>query len=115
MAIKRMDNVLIVVDDLEAAKTFFTDLGLVLEGQSTVEGPLTGALVGLKDVKSTLRWMISTDLYRICAQGALRSSVRCSTKARIGLRTYAGQRASSLHLPSNWVDPRPKVTQHAAA
>jgi catechol 2,3-dioxygenase-like lactoylglutathione lyase family enzyme len=33
----RMDNVLIVVDDLEAAKAFFTELGMELEGEATVE------------------------------------------------------------------------------
>lgn len=61
MTLKRMDNVLIVVDDLEAAKAFFTDLGLVLEGESTVEGPLVGALIGLKDVKSTIAMMRTPD------------------------------------------------------
>src|SRR4051794_8378816 len=40
MTLKRMDNVLIVVDDLEAVKSFFIELGLKLEGESTVEGPL---------------------------------------------------------------------------
>ena len=35
MTIKRMDNVLIVVDDLEAVKAFFIDLGLEPEGQTT--------------------------------------------------------------------------------
>src|SRR5437870_3493286 len=39
MTLKRMDNVLIVVDDLEAAKAFFIELGLKLEGETTVEGP----------------------------------------------------------------------------
>ena len=34
-----MDNVLIVVDDLEATKAFFAELGLELEGETTVEGP----------------------------------------------------------------------------
>ena len=43
MALKRMDNVLIVVDDLEAAKAFFLELGLKLEGESTVEGLWLGA------------------------------------------------------------------------
>src|SRR5437016_5835617 len=54
MAIKRMDNVLIVVDDLAAVKAFFIELGLTLEGESTVEGPLVGKLIGLKDVRATL-------------------------------------------------------------
>jgi hypothetical protein len=40
MPIKRMDNVLIVVDDLEAVKAFFIELGLTLEGETTVEGAL---------------------------------------------------------------------------
>jgi len=54
MAIKRMDNVLIVVDDLEATKAFFIELGLTLVGEATVEGPLIGNLIGLKDVRATL-------------------------------------------------------------
>ncbi len=54
MSIKRMDNVLIVVDDLEATKAFFLELGLKLEGEATVEGPKVGALIGLSDVKATL-------------------------------------------------------------
>jgi len=39
MALKRMDNVLIVVEDLEAAKAFFAELGMELEGETQVEGP----------------------------------------------------------------------------
>ncbi len=54
MTIKRMDNVLIVVDDLDATKAFFIDLGLTLEGETTVEGPLIGKLIGLEDVRATL-------------------------------------------------------------
>lgn len=54
MTVTRMDNVLIVVDDLEATKAFFIALGLKLEGQATVEGPLIGKLIGLKEVRATL-------------------------------------------------------------
>ena len=61
MAIKRMDNVLIVVDDLEAAKAFFTELGLELEGETTVEGPMVGNLIGLEDVRATLAMMRTPD------------------------------------------------------
>jgi catechol 2,3-dioxygenase-like lactoylglutathione lyase family enzyme len=56
-----MDNVLLVVDDLEAAKAFFTDIGLELEGEETVEGPLVGSLIGLKDVRATLAMMRTPD------------------------------------------------------
>ena len=61
MSIKRLDNVLIVVDDLEAAKAFFIELGLALEGETTVEGPLLGKLIGLKDVRATLAMMRTPD------------------------------------------------------
>ena len=61
MTVKRMDNVLIVVDDLEAAKAFFLELGLTLEGEQTVEGPLIGQLIGLKDVRATLAMLRTPD------------------------------------------------------
>src|SRR6188768_2358957 len=61
MAIKRMDNVLIVVDDLEAAKAFFIELGLTLEGEQTVEGPAVGELIGLTDVRATLAMLRTPD------------------------------------------------------
>src|ERR1041385_4247861 len=61
MTLKRMDNVLIVVDDLEAVKAFFIELGLTLEGETTVEGPLIGSLIGLKDVRATLAMMRTPD------------------------------------------------------
>ena len=48
MALRRMDNVLLVVDDLEAVKAFFVELGLELEGETTVEGPAVGRLIGLE-------------------------------------------------------------------
>src|ERR1041384_7032700 len=61
MALRRMDNVLIVVDDLEAIKAFFIELGLKLEGETTVEGPLVGKLVGLKNVRATLAMLRTPD------------------------------------------------------
>src|SRR3954463_577248 len=61
MSVKRMDNVLIVVDDLEAVKAFFIELGLKLEGETTVEGPSVGELIGLKDVRATLAMMRTPD------------------------------------------------------
>ena len=56
-----MDNVLIVVEDLEAAKAFFTELGMELEGETTVEGPSVDSLIGLKDVRATLALMRTPD------------------------------------------------------
>jgi catechol 2,3-dioxygenase-like lactoylglutathione lyase family enzyme len=61
MTLKKIDNVLIVVDDLDAVKAFFIELGLKLEGETTVEGPLVGNLIGLKDVRATLAMMRTPD------------------------------------------------------
>jgi catechol 2,3-dioxygenase-like lactoylglutathione lyase family enzyme len=61
MTIKRMDNVLIVVDDLDAVKAFFIDLGLTLEGETTVEGPDVGRLIGLENVRATLAMLRTPD------------------------------------------------------
>jgi catechol 2,3-dioxygenase-like lactoylglutathione lyase family enzyme len=56
-----MDNVLIVVDDLEAVKSFFLELGLELEGETTVDDPSVGRLVGLQNVRATLAMMRTPD------------------------------------------------------
>jgi catechol 2,3-dioxygenase-like lactoylglutathione lyase family enzyme len=56
-----MDNVLIVVDDLEAAKAFFFELGMELEGETTVEGSSVDRLVGLQNVRATLALMRTPD------------------------------------------------------
>jgi len=56
-----MDNVLIVVDDLEAAKAFFAELGMELEGETTVEGPSVDRLIGIQNVRATLALMRTPD------------------------------------------------------
>ena len=54
MTLLRMDNVLIVVEDLEAAKAFFIELGLELDGETTVEGPWVDQTIGLTDVRADI-------------------------------------------------------------
>lgn len=49
-----MDNVLIVVDDLEAVKAFFFELGFELEGETTVGGSTVDRLIDLQNVRATL-------------------------------------------------------------
>ena len=61
MTVLRMDNLLIVVDDLKAAIAFFTELGLVLEGESTVEGEWVDRIVGLDGVRSDIAMMRTPD------------------------------------------------------
>jgi len=57
----RMDNILIVVDDLEATKEFFLQLGFELEGETTVEGSSVDRLLGLQHVRATLVFMRTPD------------------------------------------------------
>jgi catechol 2,3-dioxygenase-like lactoylglutathione lyase family enzyme len=59
--LKRMDNVLIVVEDLEAVKAFFLELGLELKGGTTMEGPLVARLIGLNNVRATLAMLRTPD------------------------------------------------------
>ena len=61
MTLRRMDNVLIVVDDLEAAKAFFAELGMELEGEATNEGPSVDRVVGLDDVRADIAMMRTPD------------------------------------------------------
>jgi catechol 2,3-dioxygenase-like lactoylglutathione lyase family enzyme len=61
MTLQRMDNVLIVVEDLEAVKAFFTELGMEVEGEATVEGPWVDSTVGLKDVRADIVMMRPPD------------------------------------------------------
>src|SRR5882724_8153818 len=61
MAILRMDNVLIVVEDLKAAKAFFAELGMELEGETTVEGRWVDRVVGLDGVRADITMMRTPD------------------------------------------------------
>ena len=61
MTIRRMDNVLIVVDDLEAAKAFFSELGMELEGETPVAGRSVDRVVGLDDVRADIAMMRTPD------------------------------------------------------
>jgi len=61
MTVLRMDNVLLVVDDLEAVKAFFTELGLELEGETIVEGDSVDRLIGLDGVRATIASMRTPD------------------------------------------------------
>src|SRR6201986_2887596 len=61
MALKRMDNVGIVVEDLEATIEFFRELGLELEGRATVEGEWSGRVTGLGDQRVEIAMMRTPD------------------------------------------------------
>jgi catechol 2,3-dioxygenase-like lactoylglutathione lyase family enzyme len=61
MTLRRMDNVLIVVEDLEAAQAFFAELGMELDGETTVEGPWAGKVIGLDNVRADITMMRTPD------------------------------------------------------
>ena len=61
MTLKRMDNILIVVDDLEAAKAFFFELGMELVGEMSVEGGWVDRIVGLENVRCEIATLRTPD------------------------------------------------------
>jgi len=61
MAVKRMDNVGIVVESLDAAISFFAELGLELEGRAMVEGEWAGRVTGLGDQRVEIAMMRTPD------------------------------------------------------
>lgn len=61
MTIKRMDNVGIVVEDLDAAIEFFAELGLTLEGRMPIEGDWAGRVTGLRGQRVEIAMMRTPD------------------------------------------------------
>ena len=61
MTVKRMDNVGIVVDDLDAAIEFFTELGLTFEGRAPIEGEWAGGVTGLRNMRVEIAMMRTPD------------------------------------------------------
>jgi catechol 2,3-dioxygenase-like lactoylglutathione lyase family enzyme len=84
VTIQRMDNVGIVVDDLDAAVAFFTELGMELEGRMPIEGSWAGNVVGLDDMRSEIAMMRIPD-----------------APGRLELTTYHNPKA---------ITPRPEIT-----
>jgi catechol 2,3-dioxygenase-like lactoylglutathione lyase family enzyme len=61
MAIQRMDNIGVVVDDLDAAIAFFVELGMELEGEAAVEGSWVDRVVGIDDVRVDIAMVRTPD------------------------------------------------------
>ena len=61
MTVKRLDNVGIVVEDLDAAIEFFTELGLTLEGRMPIEGEWAGRVTGLRGQRVEIAMMRTPD------------------------------------------------------
>jgi catechol 2,3-dioxygenase-like lactoylglutathione lyase family enzyme len=61
MAVKRLDNIGIVVEDLDAAIDFFRELGLDFEGRATIEGEWAGRVTGLGHQRVEIAMMRTPD------------------------------------------------------
>jgi catechol 2,3-dioxygenase-like lactoylglutathione lyase family enzyme len=61
MTVKRMDNVGIVVEDIDAAIEFFTELGLTLEGRMPIEGEWAGRVTGVRGQRVEIAMMSTPD------------------------------------------------------
>jgi catechol 2,3-dioxygenase-like lactoylglutathione lyase family enzyme len=87
-----MDNVLIVVDDLEAAKAFFFELGMDLEGETLVEGDWVDRVVGLENVRAEIAMMRTPDghgrveLTKFQAPAAVRAEPKNAPANALGIR-----------------------------
>ncbi|TMR02203.1 VOC family protein [Actinomadura soli] len=92
MTIRRMDNVLIVVNDLEAAIAFFTELGMELEGKALVEGSWADRVVGLDGVRADIVMMRTPDghgrveLTRFHTPSAISSEPQNASANTLGIR-----------------------------
>jgi catechol 2,3-dioxygenase-like lactoylglutathione lyase family enzyme len=92
MTILRMDNVLIVVDDLEAAIAFFVELGMELEGRAPVEGDSVDRVVGLDGVRADIAMMRTPDghgrveLTRFHTPSAISSEPQNAPANTLGIR-----------------------------
>jgi catechol 2,3-dioxygenase-like lactoylglutathione lyase family enzyme len=92
MTLKRMDNILINVEDMDAAKAFFTELGMRLEGETTVEGPWADSVVGLEGVRADIAMMVTPDgqgrveLSRFHSPDAVRTEPHPAPSNALGMR-----------------------------
>jgi catechol 2,3-dioxygenase-like lactoylglutathione lyase family enzyme len=90
--LQRMDNVLIVVEDLEAGKAFFAELGMELEGETTIEGPWVDGTVGLDGVRADITMMRTPDghgrveLTRFHRPAAVRAEPQDAPANALGIR-----------------------------
>jgi catechol 2,3-dioxygenase-like lactoylglutathione lyase family enzyme len=115
MTIQRMDHVSVVVDDLEAAKAFFLELGMEMEGEAPIEGPSVDRLNALEGVRVDIAMMRTPDghgrleLTKFHAPEAVSPEPENALGNTLGLRSImfavddldaalAGLRAHGAHL-----------------
>ena len=106
MTVKRMDNVGIVVEDLDAAIAFFTELGLALEGRGPIEGEWADGVTGLRNQRVEIALMRTPDghsrleLSRFLAPPVIADHRTAPVNALGYLRGAASPRLSSSFQPA---------------
>ena len=92
MTLRRMDNVLINVENLEAAEAFFAELGMEVEGRTTVDGSWAGKVIGLDNVRADITMMRTPDghgcveLSRFHTPPAVRAEPKDAPANALGIR-----------------------------
>ena len=92
MTIQRMDNVAIVVEDLDAAVAFFTELGMELDGKVQIEGHWADRTVGLDGVRSDIVMMRTPDghgrveLTKFHTPAAVKAAPESAPATTLGIR-----------------------------
>ena len=92
MGLQRMDNILIVVEDMAAVQAFFVELGMELVGETHVEGPWVDQCVGLDDVRAHIVMLSTPDgtgrveLSRYERPAAIRAEPEDAPSNALGLR-----------------------------
>ena len=87
MTVHRMDHVGVVVEDLAAAVAFFVELGLELEGETTVEGEWVDQLVGLDGVRADMTFLRTPDGHGRVELSTFQTPVATSSAPRAPVNT----------------------------
>jgi len=92
MALRRLDNVLIVVEDLQAAKAFFIELGMMLEAEMPIEGRWVDRCIGIDGARSEIAMLRTPDghggveLNRFHSPKAIRGEAKDAPVNTLGIR-----------------------------
>jgi hypothetical protein len=111
MTIQRMDHVGIVVDDLAAAKAFFVELGLELQGEGRVEGGWVDRVLGLEGVRAELAMMETPDGH---GRLELVSFTHRRARAATGTRPRTPRASAMSHSQSTTSTPSSPACEPAA-
>ena len=116
MTIQRMDNVLIVVDDLDAVIAFFMELGMELEGKGPIEGAWVERVIGIDAVRQDVAMLRTPDGHgRVrCRRGGVERAgrARVPSDSDAGIERPRVSRSPRLAAARHAPDGRPRAVAH---